>query len=405
MTWQGLAVLREGNWLTPRRVRVYTALILVGAVAGLCVLLATSQGGLDPQGRPLGTDFTHLYGAGSLVRDGRAADAYDHAALHAAQQRIFASDAVPYYGWHYPPTYLWVAGLFAGLPYLAALALWLALTLPLYLLAINRIVAGRPAMLLALAYPAAFVNLIHGQNGFLTAGLTGLALLALERRPLLAGVLIGLLAFKPQFGVLIPFALAAGGQWRAFAAAAATVLATAALATGLYGAEIWPVFLESATFTREQLIEQGAASFHRSVSSFAALRLFGAPLALAYAVQATAALAALAVVIWAWRGSGPQALKSALLVACTLLATPYGWDYDLMLLALPIAWLAVAGLDRGFRPWEKTTLLAVFALPFLARLLVGAVGLPVAPLVIAGFVLVLVRRLAVESIPSRHIRP
>jgi len=396
VTWQGLAVLREGNWLTARRVKVYTALILVGAVAGICVLLATSKGGLDPQGRPLGTDFTHLYGAGSLVREGRPAAAYDHAALHAAQQRVFDSEAVPYYGWHYPPTYLWVAELFAGLPYLAALALWLALTLSLYLLAIRRIVPGRQAMLLALAYPAAFVNLIHGQNGFLTAGLAGLALVTLERRALLAGVLIGLLAFKPQFGILIPFALAAAGQWRAFAAAAATVAATAALATGLYGAEIWPVFLESATFTREQLIEQGAASFHRSVSAFAALRLFGAPLALAYGVQAAAALAALAIVIWAWRGSGPQAIKSALLVACTLLATPYGWDYDLMLLALPIAWLAAAGLERGFLPWEKTALLAVFALPFLARLLAGALGLPVAPLVIAGFVVMLVRRLAAE---------
>jgi alpha-1,2-mannosyltransferase len=400
VTWQGLAVLREGNWLTARRVRVYSALILVGAVAGICVLLATSQGGLDPQGRPLGTDFTHLYGAGSLVRDGRPAEAYDHAALHAAQQGIFASEAVPYYGWHYPPTYLWVAGLFAGLPYLAALALWLALTLPLYLFAIRRIVAGRQAVLLALAYPAAFVNLIHGQNGFLTAGLAGLALVSLQRRPLLAGALFGLLAFKPQFGILIPFALAAGGQWRAFAAAAATVIATAAMARGLYGVEIWPVFLESATFTREQLIEQGAASFHRSVSSFAALRLFGAPLGLAYGVQAAAALAALAIVIWAWRGSGPQAIKSALLVACTLLATPYGWDYDLMLMALPIAWLAAAGLDRGFLPWEKTALLAVFALPFLARLLAGAVGLPIAPLVIAGFVLVLVRRLAAERAQS-----
>ncbi len=313
---------------------------------------------------------------------------------------MFANESVPYYSWHYPPMYLLVAALLAGLPYFGALALWMALTLPLFLLAMRRIAPGRQAILVTLAYPAVFVNLIHGQNGFLTTGLTGLALLALQRRPLLAGILIGLLAYKPQFGVLIPFALAAAGYWRAFAAAAATVLALAAVTTGLLGPDIWPAFMESSAFAREQVIEQGIASFHRSVSSFAALRVLGAPLGLAYGVQLPVSLAALAVVIWAWRGPGPQAIKSALLVACTLLATPYGWDYDLMLLALPIAWLAAAGLERGFLPWEKTALAAVFVLPFLARLLAGAVSLPIAPLVIVGFVLVLVRRLAAERAQS-----
>ncbi len=396
MTWHGTAVLRDGDWLTAWRTRVYAALILVGSVAGVCVILATSQGGLDPQGRPVGTDFSHMYGAGTLVREGQAADAYSHVALHAAQKRIFASEAVPYYSWHYPPTYLLVA----GLPYFGALAVWMALTLPLYLLAIWRIVASRQATLVALAYPAVFINLIHGQNGFLSTGLTGLALLSLKHRPLLAGTLIGLLAYKPQFGLLIPFALVAGGHWRAFAAAVATVLATMALATGAYGVEIWAAFSESSAFAREQVIEQGVASFHRSISSFAALRLLGGSLGLAYGGQALTSLAALAVVLWAWRGSGPQALKSALLVACTLLATPYGWDYDLMLLALPIAWLAAASLEGGFRPWEKTVLLAIFALPFLARLLAGVLSLPIAPLVIGAIVIVLVFRLVAARAQS-----
>ena len=94
MTWHGTAVLRDGDWLTAWRTRVYAALILVGSVAGVCVILATSQGGLDPQGRPVGTDFSHMYGAGTLVREGQAADAYSHVALHAAQKRIFASEEI-----------------------------------------------------------------------------------------------------------------------------------------------------------------------------------------------------------------------------------------------------------------------------------------------------------------------
>ncbi|MDP6952139.1 MAG: glycosyltransferase family 87 protein, partial [Alphaproteobacteria bacterium] len=99
------------------------------------------------------------------MRDGRPADAYSHSALHAEQKRMFANESVPYYSWHYPPMYLLVAALLAGLPYFGALALWMALTLPLFLLAMRRIAPGRQAILVTLAYPAVFVNLIHGQNG------------------------------------------------------------------------------------------------------------------------------------------------------------------------------------------------------------------------------------------------
>ena len=60
---------------------------------------------------------------------------------------------------------------------------------------------------LALAFPAVFVNLGHGHNGFLTAALIGFALLWLDRRPVVAGILFGLLAYKPQFGLMIPLVL------------------------------------------------------------------------------------------------------------------------------------------------------------------------------------------------------
>ena len=76
-------------------------------------------------------------------------------------------------------------------------------------------------LLLALAFPAVFVNIGHGHNGFLTAALIGAGLLMLDRRPILAGILFGLMAYKPQFGVLIPLVLAATGRWRAFLAARA----------------------------------------------------------------------------------------------------------------------------------------------------------------------------------------
>ena len=129
----------------------------------------------------------------------------------------------------------------------------------------------RPGVWLpALAFPAVFVNLGHGHNGFLTAALIGGALLVLDRRPLLAGVLIGCLAYKPQFGVLIPLVLAATGRWRVIAAAAATVVAfVAGHAGSSFGGATWVAFWQSMTLTQRIVLEEGATGFHKMQSVFA----------------------------------------------------------------------------------------------------------------------------------------
>jgi hypothetical protein len=57
------------------------------------------------------------------------------------------------------------------------------------------------------------------QNSLLTAALFGAATLFVDRRPSVAGVLFGALCYEPPFGLLVPVALAAQKNWRAFAAA------------------------------------------------------------------------------------------------------------------------------------------------------------------------------------------
>ena len=80
-------------------------------------------------------------------------------------------------------------------------------------------------LLVALAFPAVLINIGHGQNGFLTAALLGGALVVLERRPIMAGFMLGLLVYKPQYGLLLPLVLAVSGRWKCFASAAVTVAA------------------------------------------------------------------------------------------------------------------------------------------------------------------------------------
>ena len=367
--------LASGNWLTAERLRAYCLILIALAVIALGTLLATSKGLNDYQGRPLGTDFSNVYAAGKYVLEGKSAAPYDWPLQHKKEQEIFG-EQTPFYGWHYPPIFLFLAAALALLPYLAALAVWQASTLALYLLSIRAILPRAAIWLPALAYPAVLINIAHGHNGFLTAALIGGGLYLLRSKPVAAGILLGLLIYKPQFGVLIPLALAAGGYWRAFVAAGLTVLALCAASYVAFGIETWDAFRDSMTLTREIVLEKGDTGFHKIQSVFAAVRLLGGSAGLAYAAQGIVFVTVAAFVFRLWRGNRAFALKAAALIAGSMLATPYLLDYDLMIAAPAIAFLAAHGLNKGFAPYEKSLLVFVFIAPLLSRAIAEHMLLP-----------------------------
>jgi len=204
--WQGL---RSGEWLTSARARSYSLILLGLCAVAIVGWIALSDGLIDRNGKPVGTDFSNVYAAGRLTWQGRPAEAYDPPLQHAAEKAVFGGREVPFYGWHYPPFFFAVAFLVAAVPYGWGLSIWLVTSLMAYLATMRAILPRPETLLIAAAFPAVFVNIGHGQNGFLTTALLGGALHLLDRRPWLAGVLIGLLTYKPQFGVLIPIALLA----------------------------------------------------------------------------------------------------------------------------------------------------------------------------------------------------
>jgi hypothetical protein len=366
-----------------RLVPVSLALI-VGYIVALVAMWLTSTNGLDAFGRPLGTDFSNVWAAGRLVLEGAPQAAYD-VPLHAAEQAREFGTGAPFYGWHYPPMFLGLAAALATLPYLPALIVWQAATLPLYLAALFAILGrSRHVLLAGLAFPAVFVNLTHGHNGFLTAGLFGLGLATLDRRPALAGALFGLLAYKPQFGLLLPLVLIGTGRWTATIAAAATALATAGASLLLFGPETWAGFFASAEFTRTIVLENGTTGWHKIMSAFAAARAVGAPVEFAYAVQAATTLAVAAVTLRLWRSEAPFGRKAAALLAGSLLVTPYALDYDLMLLAPAIAFLVRDALASGWRRGEVITLAAVGLSPLVARAIAEATLIPAGLLAVAA---------------------
>jgi alpha-1,2-mannosyltransferase len=171
-----------------------------------------------------------------------------------------------------------------------------------------------------------FVNLGHGHNGFLTAALIGAALVNLDRRPLLAGVLLGLLVYKPQFGTMFPLVLAATGRWRSFAAAAATVGGLALVTTLAFGIPVWDAFLASTHFTRAVVLEAGETGWEKIQSVFSMVRMWGGPVVLAYAVQCAVTAMLAGTLVWLWRAQVDFPLKAAALIIAALLATPYSLD-------------------------------------------------------------------------------
>ena len=407
--------LRSGDWVTRERMRLVGIGLLIAFAAAIAYLAGTANGLNDAIGRPLGTDFSNVYAAGTLVLDGQPRAPFDPAQQYAREQAIFGA-ATPFYGWHYPPFFLFVAAGLALMPYKLALLVWQGATLALYLAALRSIVlrpqADLPAgsspaatagtadplwLVLALAYPAVFINLGHGHNGFLTAALIGAALVNLDRRPWIAGLLFGLMVYKPQFGILFPLVLAATGRWRSFAAAAATVAVLALITTLVFGVSIWEAFLASTHFTRTVVLEAGETGWQKIQSVFSAVRMWGGPVALAYAVQSAVTVMLAAALVWLWRAQVDFPLKAAALIIAALLATPYSLDYDMTALAPAIAFLAVHGLRHGFAPFEKSALAVLWIAPFVARSVAQAVLVPVGVLAMAAMLGLVLHRAAQET--------
>jgi alpha-1,2-mannosyltransferase len=388
-----LAPLRDARWLDGRRVRDYaTMLIAVYALAMLWALLG--HGIDDPLGRPVGTDFLSFWTVSSALHHGQSHAIYAPLELAALERGV--SGGSGFYAWAYPPQALLLVYPLAFLPYLWSLAAWLGVGLGCYMMALWRILPRPLTLWAGLAFPAVLANLGHGQNGLLTTGLLGWALLLLPERAALAGVVLALLTFKPQLGLLIPFALVASGHWRALLAGALTTLLLAGLSFAFFGGALWSDFWTSLPFARAML-EQQLVPYYKMQSVFAAARLLGSSIGLAYALQAVVGVGALWITVSAWRRSVDPDLRNAVLVSASTLATPFILDYDLMLLALPIAWLLARGLRQGFLPWEKITVAFLCILPLSARMIAYWTDVALSPLAETALLALLVTRIRAES--------
>ncbi|HEY1928244.1 MAG TPA: glycosyltransferase family 87 protein [Caulobacteraceae bacterium] len=385
-----LGWVARADWLDEDRARAWRNVLLVLSGIALLAWWGPSRHGLDLVGRPIGTDFLSFYAASELVLSGHAAAAYSIPAHRAAETAVFGH-TVGYPAFFYPPLFLLICAPLAKLPYLGALFAWLGVTGAAYIATAREWVSKRSGLLAALAFPAVFANIGHGQNAFLSAALLGAGARWLDRRPVLAGVALGLLAYKPHLGLLLPVVLIIARRWTTIFSAAATVAAFACLSLLAFGVDAWTGFLDNSHLARV-VLETGVVGPDKMVSAFAAVRVLGGPAPLAYAAQAAVAVFVIVSLVRTRRMWVRHPSEPALLVMAALLGSPFLLDYDLVILALPLAWLATTGAREGFRPWEKLGLTAGFVLPLVARSLAHVAGLPIAPLVLLALFNFVLRR-------------
>jgi arabinofuranan 3-O-arabinosyltransferase len=341
-----------GDWLfTERRLGACA----LGWILGYAILLAQ---GPFPENKWLRCrDFGRIWLSGGFAVSSDPVRVYDFDAFSAAQFSLFGpGTCVLFYHFPYPPTFLFFTYPLGLMPYSIAFVVWVTVTLVLYLAAVYAILPRPAAMFVAVTSYAAFWNVVLGQNGFLTAGLIGLSLAFMERRPWLSGVFLGLLTYKPHFGILFPLALLASRNWRGLLSATIVGVAFAAAATIAFGYQTWPSFIDTLADRQWNLGEVSAQPvFLISVLGF--LASAGINANISWAAQfAIAAFVALTVCI-VWAKPIPHALKAATLCIGAVTVTPYVLGYDFCILSIAVAFIVKDGLSRGFLRGERTCML------------------------------------------------
>ena len=380
---------RRGDFWTRDRVGGYAAVLLAFELAAFVYCSAGAHGLIVPLDRPNASDFVSFYAAGSLADDGNPASAYDQVAHWAREQQVTEA-GIAYNFFYYPPVFLFLCAALARLPYLVAFCVFQASCLLACVIAARRIAPGVPLATL-LAFPAIFWTIGTGQNALLTAALLAVATLAVDTRPVLAGILMGVLCYKPHLGLLLPVALVAGRHWRAFWAASLSSIGLVAVSVVAFSWTSWSAFLIAA---RQTGAVYGVADTKVDLPGLtnaygAVLTLWGNP-AMAIQVQIVATLCVMSAVAWVWAGQHRLALRAAVLLAGIPVAAPIVMFYDLMVTGLAIAWLVRDGHEHGFPPWQKTGLTIGFLLPLLSGNLdptVQSVASPLAAFLVMGLAL------------------
>lgn len=354
-----------GTWLTRERVVLYSTIMLLFEVLYFAVILWGVYELDIPDAAAPGWDFSVFWGASWLTNHSGAASAYDVSLIENLVKPLQHVAHTPFpTPWVYPPTFLLAVRALSLLPFAVSYVIFFGLGVVLsgYVFARTFKPVG-VFWVAALAFPPVWLAALAGQNSLYTVGLAMAALALLKRSPWTAGICIGLLAIKPQLAIVFPVALLLGREWRALTAAAVTASLFCLVAGVSLGFDTFTRFF-TAVLPFGQLIANHAGEWPYGMpTGFAIARHFGLSPASAYLTQAAFAVPAIALVVYLFVIPSRYEVRAAAIATATMLSQTYLLNYDLVWLALPIAFLTTDGVRHGWLKGDQLVLVTAWVAP------------------------------------------
>ncbi|CAG2140184.1 hypothetical protein LMG31506_02224 [Cupriavidus yeoncheonensis] len=371
----------DGHWLDVCRLRFYAGAALFSYAAFFGIWIFHAWVLAVPGLFPPGGDFVVFWSAASVALEHGPLAPYNLDLLQVKELSVTPGLQLGdgKWPWLYPPTYLLTLLPLGFVSYGIAASIFVLGGLCWYGWAMHRTLPWRSAWIGAMGFPGVAVAVGTGQNSLWLAGTTGLALTLLHRRPMVAGMLFGLVTVKPHLAVVLPIALLCAREWRALLGMAASSTALTALTLVCFGVEPFIAFLKGAGYARA-LIEEGWGILMRMPTMFAATKLLFGGVVFPYVVHGVFSCAAGASVIYAWSRPCSFALRAAVMSIALLLISPYLYDYDLAFLGIAMAWLGVHAHRCGWLTGERELLLVLWLLPLYGLLAGEWIGVQLMPL-------------------------
>ena len=373
----------EDAIFTRRRLLLVGYAFLAANVIAFAIRFYAGQWLVDKAGNLNFTDFFDWWIGSRVALDRNAAAVYNFSAFSAAQALVTKiPPPVSYFPYLYPPTMLLLFAPISLLPCVTGFFVWIAMTLCLFVVALYAIVPDTLLIVLALMPLPVLKCVVGGDSSFMMAGLLGLSLVSIGRRPYLSGICIGILTYKPQFVLFFPLALLITGQWRVIAGATASALLFAGAAALVFGSNVWLLYLRSLqTLNPATLLPPNLKGLDQTVLGM--MHQAGAGPVAAWVVHLAASLLVIALACQIWFRPVPHSLKAAAFSIGALTVTPHLFAYDLTALSIPAAFLVADAVAHGFFPGERLVLLGCFLALYLCFSFV--IG-PIVLLVLMGLV-------------------
>lgn len=343
-----------------RRTRLFWTILMIVGVAMLGWLAATSHWPIADNGHVTITDFATVWAAGVRALSGEPGLVYDLAVHEAYYAALIHQPPASGLTFGYPPTAFLLYAPFGLAPYGLSLLVYLLGGAGLWFWTLRGIVKDASiALPMTLAWGGATHTVMLGQNGFLAASALAGGLLLLERKPIWAGILFGLLAMKPHLGPALALFLLVRRDWVAIAA---TVCATAVMVAAtvlLWGTEVWSQYLAASREIASIVGQRTGSIVAHKMQSVFAMAVDHVPVAAAFAIHAVVALISLGVMILTVVRKAEFPVQMAAVIVATLLVTPYSFLYDCTVLTAAAGCLLTVRPNRD----ERWLVLGAIALP------------------------------------------